>query len=243
MSASVIIDLIIVLVVVLSVCLGWSRGMVRGILTLVGTILALVVASRLSGLAADIIVEDILRPATHTAIEEHISGMSAEEFLLPPVDEVRRSLEAIENDFIREEAVKLLAALGLSADSADAVARETLLSISHGVVDTVLSGPVQQIVSALICILLFTLFSFLLRPVVWTADQAFRLPLLRQVNQLGGLLFGAARAVILIFVAVWALRLLGLGITEDIVSQSVILEMITEYLDAWGLSPLSVPAA
>lgn len=213
--------------------------MVRGILTLTGTILALVIASQAAGIAAGMIVEEVIRPATHEAIEEYIREMPLDELLRSPLEEVEQSLTAIENDFIREEAEKLLHSLGLSANASDAIARDTLLTMSSEIVDTVLYGAVRQIISALVCVLIFAILSFLLRPLVWLVDQAFRLPLLKQVNQFGGLLLGAIRGIILVFVAVWALRLLGLWITDEIIAQSALLKFVAGCLDTWNLSPVS----
>ncbi len=239
MSTSVIIDLAILLVLAVSIIIGLSKGMVRGLLTLSGTILALVIASEAAGIAADTIVDRVIRPATHTAIEEYIREMPLEDLLRSPLEEVRQSLDAIQNEFIREEAKKLLDSFGLSTDASDAVARDTLITMSSEIVDTVLYGAVRQIISALACVLIFAILSFVLRPIVWLADQAFHLPLLRQVNQIGGLLLGIIRGTILVFVAVWALRLLGLWVTEEVVAQSVLLKLVADCLDAWHLSPVS----
>lgn len=237
MSSSVMIDLLILLALIISTWIGWKKGMVRGILTLVGMILALTVASQAADLAADLIVEQVIRPATHEAIASRIDEMELDTLLLSPLEELEQALDAIENEYIREEAGKLLDSLGLSADKADSLAQDKLLSISSEVVDAVLYGAVTDILSALLCLLLFLILSWLLRPVIWAIDKAFHLPVLRQVNEFGGLLLGAVRGVILVFLAVWVLRLLGIWITEDIVDQSYLLKIVVNCLDAWHLSP------
>ena len=237
MSPSVIIDLLILLTLSVSTWIGWKKGMVRGILTLAGMILALTVASQAAELAADLIVEQVIRPATQEAVNERISEMEFEALLLSPLGKLEQALNAIESEFIREEAGKLLDSLGLSADTADSVAKDKLLTISSEVIDAVLYGAVTDILSALLCILLFLILSWLLRPVIWSIDKAFRLPILRQVNQTGGTLLGAARGILLVFLAVWALRLLGIWITEEMIDQSYLLQIVVDCLDAWNLSP------
>lgn len=237
MSSSVMIDLLILLTLAVSIWIGWKKGIVRGILTLAGMILALIVASHVADLSAGVIVDQVIRPATHEAVETRIEEMEVEALLQSPLDELGQAIDAIESKFIREEAGKLLDSLGLSADKADSIAKDKLLTLSSEVVDAVLYGAVTDILSALICLLLFLLLSWLLRPVIWAVDKAFRLPLLRQINQFGGMVFGAARGIVLVFLAVWALRLLGIWITEDMIGSSFLLKVVINCLDAWNLSP------
>jgi len=236
LSVSLVVDLIIVAVLLLSLIVGWAQGMVRSILTLVGTLLALVVAAQIASYASGIIVEQVIRPATYEAITARVEELSLQELFISPLEEMERVIDAIENDLVREEAYKLLNAMGLSTEAAEGTAKDTLLTISGELVDTVLYGAVREIISSLICLLCFALISVALRPVIWMVCKAFELPLLRQFDQLGGLLLGAVRGLLLVFVAVWALRLFGLWITEETIAHSYLLPPITQFLDFHILS-------
>ena len=239
MSPSVLIDLLILLTLVISTWIGWKKGMVRGVLALLGMILALIIASKTADFAANLIIEQVIRPATHTAVEEQISEIELDSLLLSPLEKLQQALDAIKSEFIREEAGKLLDSLELSADNADSIAQDKLLTLSGEVVDAVLYGVVTDILSALLCLLLFLVLSWLLRPIIWAIDKAFRLPVLRQVNQFGGFALGAARGILLVFLAIWALRLLGIWITEEMIEQSYLLKFVVNCLDTWHLSPSS----
>ena len=58
---------------------------------------------------------------------------------------------------------------------------------------------------------------------------------LHQINQLGGLISGAVRGVLLVLIAVWALRLTGIYLTDDVVSGSYLLKLTVLFLDRIGL--------
>ena len=232
MNTSVIADLLIVAVLALNLYLGWSKGMVRGLLTLIGTLLAFLVASQAADIVSGLIVEHIIRPATHAVIEQHIFEWDAETLAAAPLDAIGQAIDAIENDLVREKARELLSSVNLPTGE---MAQETAIKISGEVVDTVLRGVVRKILSVVICILCFAVLSIALRPVIWIIEQAFELPLLHQLNQLGGLLSGAAKGLILVLIAVWALRLTGMYLTDAVVHESHLLKLAVGCLDLIGL--------
>ena len=227
------IDLAISGILLLSLLMGWNRGVVRSVLSLAAALLALAAAAYIGNTASGILVEKVIRPTVLEPVIERVEEISVQELLLSPLEKMEQVLEAVENEYVRQEAEKLLNAMGLSAEAADEMAKESLLKLSGEVLDTVLYGGVRRILSALICALSYVVFSLVLRPVVFVISQAFRLPILRQADQLGGLALGAVRGALLVFLAVWALRAFGVLITEETVEQSVLLPYITALLD-WG---------
>ena len=237
MNISVIADLLVIAVLALNLYLGWSKGMVRGLLTLAGTILAFAVASQAADITSGLIVEHIIRPATHAVIEQHIFEWDAESLAAAPLDAIAQAIDAIENDLVREKASELLSSVNLPTRE---MVQETAIRISSEVVDTVLRGVIRRTLSVVICILCFSVLSIALRPVIWIIEQAFELPLLHQINQLGGLLSGAAKGLILVLIAVWALRLTGMYLTDDVVYGSHILRLAVGCLELIGLDTTPV---
>ena len=237
MNTPVIIDLLIAPVLALNLFLGWRKGMVRGLLTLAATILAIIAASQIGSIASDFVVEQVIRPATHAAIEQRIIELDLEELTAFPIDAIAQTIEAIENDLVREKAQELLSTVNLP--TAD-MTQDSVLRISTELADTVLRGAVRDILSAVICVLCFALLSIALRPVIWMIEQAFKLPLLKQLNQIGGLVSGAIKGILLVLIAVWALRSTGTYLTDDVVSASYLLKFFVRCLDAFGLSTVSV---
>ena len=235
MQTSIILDLLIVAGIALSIFFGWKNGMVHGLLTLAGMILAIIVASEIGDVASGWIIEEVIRPAAHTAIEQRILELDPKDFFISPLEDLTRVIDAIEFDLVREKAHELLSTVNLPTEPLYGSAQETLLSISSNVVDTVLRGPVKDVISAIICTLCFALFSIALRPVIWMIEQAFKLPLLRQINQIGGLISGAARGILLVLIAVWVLRLTGWYVTDEVIAQSHLLKLAVQCLAGMGL--------
>ncbi|MBR3704607.1 MAG: CvpA family protein [Oscillospiraceae bacterium] len=237
MNTSIIIDLVIAAILALNLFLGWSKGMVRGLLTLAATVLAIIAASQIGSIVSDLLVEQVIRPATHEVITQHIAQWDVESLSAAPMDAITQAIEAIENDLVREKAAELLSTINLPTGD---VAQETAIRISGEVVDTVLRGAVRKILSAVICVLCFAVLSLSLRPVIWMLEQAFELPLLKQINQIGGLISGAVKGVLLVLIAVWALRSTGSYLTDEIVSGSYLLKLCVQCLNTIGLDMMPI---
>ena len=129
----------------------------------------------------------MLRPATEAAIEERVDQMLEEETAVSsPLEEMEEVVDAIPNDFIREQARSLLGTLGLSAEAAERSTREALLEGAGQIVDTVLDTVVRGILQSVLCFILFLLVSLVLRLATRALDITFHLPVLKQANWLGG---------------------------------------------------------
>lgn len=124
MSVSAIMDLAILGVLALCVVMGARKGLFRSLMGLVAVIAALAAAVWASNIAADFVIDRMLRPATEAAIEERVDQMLEEETAVSsPLEEMEEVVDAIPNDFIREQARSLLGTLGLSAEAASAPTR------------------------------------------------------------------------------------------------------------------------
>lgn len=238
MSVSAIMDLAILGVLALCVVMGARKGLFRSLMGLVAVIAALAAAVWASNIAADFVIDRMLRPATEAAIEERVDQMLEEETAVSsPLEEMEEVVDAIPNDFIRQQAEKLLGDLGVSAQTAQHAGREALLDLAGQLVDTVLESIVHSLVYALLYLTCFALVSLVLRLAVRALDLTFRLPVLHQLNTLGGVLFGAAKGAILIWLGLWVLGSMGL-VTPEIQSGSYLLRILAD-----GASMAGYPVA
>ena len=238
MSASVMIDLVIAAVFLLCVWLGAKRGLFRSLAELAIIVVALLAAAQAARYGTELVVEQMLRPATEAAIEQRVDEMMAEGGgALAPLEEMEQVVDAIPNDFIRQQAEKLLGDLGVSAQTAQHAGREALLDLAGQLVDTVLESIVHSLVYALLYLTCFALVSLVLRLAVRALDLTFRLPVLHQLNTLGGVLFGAAKGAILIWLGLWVLGSMGL-VTPEIQSGSYLLRILAD-----GASMAGYPVA
>ena len=102
MSVSAIMDLAILGVLALCVVMGARKGLFRSLMGLVAVIAALAAAVWASNIAADFVIDRMLRPATEAAIEERVDQMLEEETAVSsPLEEMEEVLDAIPNAFIR----------------------------------------------------------------------------------------------------------------------------------------------
>ena len=232
------IDLVIAAVFLLCVWLGAKRGLFRSLAELAIIVVALLAAAQAARYGTGLVVEQMLRPATEAAIEQRVDEMMAEGVgALSPLEEMEQVVDAIPNDFIRQQAEKLLGDLGVSAQTAQHAGREALLDLAGQLVDTVLESIVHSLVYALLYLTCFALVSLVLRLAVRALDLTFRLPVLHQLNTLGGVLFGAAKGAILIWLGLWVLGSMGL-VTPEIQSGSYLLRILAD-----GASMAGYPVA
>lgn len=232
---SVMIDIIIAAAVVLCVLLGRRRGLFRSLLGLTAVVIAMLLASRLASLGADLVIDKVLRPAATAAMEQRIDELLAESTeSLSPVEEMEQVISAIPNDFIREKAASLLGKMELSAEETiTRSARETLLALGESLLDTVLDTAVRGILYGAIYLVAFLVVTVALKLAARALDLTLKLPVLRQANQLGGLLFGAAEGVVLVCAAVGLLGRVELWVTPETIQSSVLLKLVASWV---GLS-------
>ncbi len=222
------IDLVIAAVLILCAVLGWKRGLIRSLAELSVMIVALFLANQIASAAAPVIVDKAIRPATHAAIEERVDQMMAENVsMTTPVEEMLRVVDSIPNSFVREHVKGLVEDMGLSTvQQASYSARETLLRLGCQMADTALDGVVLDLVRSIICAVCFAVLTFLLRIAVKALNFAAKLPGLKQLNKLGGLLLGTGKGLLLVCLGVWVLRLTGV-ITPEIAEESVLIGLFS----------------
>lgn len=224
MNISVMIDLAIAAAVILCIVLGWKRGLIRSLAELAVMIVALLLANQIASAAAPAVVDGFLRPATYAAIEQRVDEMMAENVsAVTPAEELLRVVDGIPNDLIREQVRGLVEGLGLSAvRQAGYSGRETLLNLGRQLADTALDGVVCGLVRSILCAVCFMVLTVLLRLAVKTLALAVKLPVLKQIDGLGGGLLGLGKGLLLVCLGVWVLRLTGV-ITPELAEESRLL--------------------
>lgn len=239
MKASVVIDLVIAAIFLLCVFLGWRRGLFRSLAELAVVILALTLSYQFAGFAAPLVIDRGLRPATYEAIEQRVDEMMAEDAAgTSPLEEMERVVDAIPNAFVREQAKKLMESLDLSVEeSLQQSTRDTLLGLGEQIADTVLDTMVYSTLHTLLCFVSFLLLLMVLRLITRALDLTLKLPVLHQANQIGGLIFGAAKGLVLVCLGVWLLGQMGLWVSQETVEDSYLLKIVAGWV---GLSGYSV---
>ena len=221
------IDIVVLAVVLLFAVLGWKRGLVRTLTELLAVVLALVFSVQFARAAAPVVIDKALRPATYGAIAQRVEELTAENMPeLQPVVELEQVVEAIPNGFIREQTQAFLAEIESSVQSALASTPEALEQAGKDVADAVLDGVVQDLVQALLCAAFFVVLTAVLRLLARVLRVVEKLPVVRQLNGLGGALIGLGKGLILVCLALWVLREIGV-ITPEMAGESVVLRLLS----------------
>lgn len=230
MNISVIIDAAVLAVLILFAVLGWKRGLLRTLTELAVVLLALGLSTQLARAAAPKIVELYLRPATHAAIErraEEISGETEE----ATRESLYKVLEAIPNGYVREKATGALDSVPLGGMGS--FAAEPLSKLGKELADYVLDTLVVDLIRSILSAALFMIFHFLLHLAARVLHLAEKLPVVRQLNELGGALAGLGKGLVLVCLALWVLS--GTGtITPEMTEGSVIFGLLPAWIGAAG---------
>lgn len=224
MPTSVIIDLVIAAVFVLCVVLGAKRGLFRSFAELVIIILALILAARAAAVVSDFLVERVLHPLAESAVEKRVDDLLKEaESPTLPLESLGELVETISNDNIRREAEEILAGLALPGDTGGDLAREALTALADQLLDALLDGMVRSLLYTVVFFLSALAVTVALRLLVRMLDLPFQLPVLREINSFGGLLFGCVKGVLLLWLVVWFLLGTGILLTPQLVGETVLL--------------------
>ena len=226
MTAPVIIDAIVVIFLAGFTIYGIRRGLLQALAGLVIVIVALVgagmIAATFSAPAAK-----LAAPLIEKRIEQKVDTALAEQKreVTMPEDDV---------DFQLED---LLDLLGLDTDvrkplaeKAEETVRETGASLITAVVESI----AQSVIYGVLYILSFLALLALLHVLFKAMGLLTKLPGIHGLNALGGGLLGLIEGALLLFLAVWAARRLGVSFEAEPFASAHILAVFTTH------TPLSV---
>lgn len=219
MTTAVIIDAIVVVVLLAFAIRGARQGLVRALAGLVMVIVALV--------GAGMIAATFSGPAARLAapvIQKHITGR-VEEAMAVQTGTVPEK-EAGEETRVED----LLALLGLDEDVRGSLAEqaeERVRDTGASIVSAVVESMVGSVAYGVLFILSFLLLLLMLHVLVGAMDLVMKLPLLHGLNSLGGGALGLVEGTLVLFLAVWAARRLGISFETEALAEAHILRIFT----------------
>lgn len=223
MTVPVIIDAVVVLILAGFTVFGAKRGLLRTLAGLVIVVVALVgagmIATTFSGPAAK-----LAAPLIEKQIEKKIDAAIAESAPSSHVDEDSQ-LEG------------LLSLLGLDTEVRSSLmekTRDTVRDTGVSVVTAVVTGVAQSMIYGVLYILSFVALTVLLHVLFKAMGLLTKLPGLRSLNALGGGVLGLIEGGLLLFLAVWAARRLGVSFEAQPFADAHIMAVFTTH------TPLSV---
>ena len=204
LRSSVILDVAIAAVFVLSVWLGAKKGLFRSLAELAVWLVALTAASLAArGLTGRVV--ELLRPALESRVSEALSGYVSGALEEVPFGSALEGMEGIGD------------LAGDAAAEAVEVLAETLL---------------YNLAYVLVFLLVFLLVVIVLRLAINLGDLVLRLPVLREMNTLGGILVGAVKGVFVVCLILWLNGKTGLLLDRGAVQGSCIAPFLMKILPA-----------
>jgi len=229
-----VLDLAAIAILVFCAWRGKSKGFILTAFSLLAVIVALIGASILSNLLSEPVgnlIEPFISQQLQRLLEELPEFGNLQLSIPSPSFDGNENLILQEIETILETALTavndspLLAYLTNSLNTAFSNGTLTILTSAAASISAFLARQLAR------AALFF--FSFILILVIWwllsrVLNLAFKLPILRGLNEIGGLVLGLANGVLLLLVACWALISLGV-IHIDVVSRTYLLSIFLNF--------------
>lgn len=228
MSAPVIMDIAAAAVLLLFLVLGARAGLIRSLAGLVIVVVALVGAGMIAATFADPaakLAAPMIEKAMTQKVEEAITaetGMLDTERVDPEIGEVLSMLSL-------DEEVK---------EGITNRAEQTIRDTGASVISAVVEGLCRSVIYGLLYIFAFLGLWLLLHVLAKAMDLLARLPGLSSLNALGGAALGLVKGALVLFLAIWAARRLGVSFETEEVAQTYILQFFAAHTPLSMLSLL-----
>lgn len=223
MTTPVIIDIVVAAVLLGFAVYGGKRGLFRALSGLLAVVVALVGAGIIAATFTTPVTK-VVTPLIAGHIEEKVENAMA-------VQSAGSGVQMPEPDTEDPSAIQdLLAILGLDdevrsrlAEEVQEKVRDTGASIAAAVVESM----ARSFIYGTLYILSFAVLLLLMKVLIGAMDLVLKLPLLRGLNTLGGAAVGLVEGALLLFLAVWVLRRLGVSFESEALAEAHILRIFT----------------
>ena len=193
------IDLLLIAVFVIAILLAARKGLVRGIIGLIGNVVAVVVAFMFSGSLGSYINSNFL----YQPMRQWVINM-----LSPTSGGTTASISDLNFDELFSDMPQffseILKHLGLNssqlAESYSSMKVNGVEEAKSAVIDMMVS-PMADICGRVIAfVVIFILALIAINIIVWLLDFVVELPILRQINKIGGIVLGAINGILFVFI-------------------------------------------
>lgn len=207
LTSSVILDIVIAAIVVLCILIGKRRGLFRTLAELVSYIVAYFCTAFLAGQVSAAVAE-WLRPMVEAKFHELTADITW--------NAVESGLENLPA-FMREE--QLLEPVREALEGGMAVDMGPLIE-----------QALQNLAYMVSFIVIFIVVLVVLRIIIRTLDIFTKLPVIHELNALGGILAGAVKGLVLVFLLLWLAKETGYLVSADAMADSYIVPYLQGFL-------------
>lgn len=189
-------DIIIVAVIVLFAIIGVKRGIAKTILNLAGLVLTAISAYYLSSFLSQLIYDSFLKQSVITNTQQIIEQNGIDYALSNCLEAVPQWINGILS-FIG-------GIFGIGLDEFQnqlSVPSDVSSSVSQ-VIENAVSPVVTSVLTIILIIVLFIIILIIVKKLVKLISKVFNIPVIKQINQLLGGIFGLAEGLLIVFIAV-----------------------------------------
>ena len=249
MDPAVIIDGVVAAVLLGFLIAGAVRGLFRSVAGLLIVVLSLVGAGYLSQLFTPMLAASV-QPYIEQRITEKLDAALTGEGDSGQASSSENAAASSQNSAVQmpedgdasarsqtPDVQRLLEILGIDADPAGSLARsaqEKVRSAEESAVSAVVDSLAQTVLRAALFTICFCLLMLALKALMHAVDLVLKLPGVHFLNHAGGALIGLAEGALVLFLAIWVLRRLGVSFDTTMAADTVLLRFFTTH------TPLSV---
>lgn len=229
----ILLDVLLLAVLALFAFFGWRKGLVLSLCGILAVFVAYFGATFISR-AFSAEISTIIQPMIQSQVEKVLSeGLSdlPESSPLPLLPGSSAAQEDPVDDLTLNQALDALTSSPLFAGLQQSVA-EAVRSGAIQVATTAAAAISNYLAIQITQTVLFFLVFILIQVAWWlfsrALDLAFQLPVLRTVNDVGGMLFGLVQGALLLIVAVWFLTVMNI-VPEETVQASALFRLFNNF--------------
>ena len=198
-------DLAIVIIFIIFISMGVNRGLIRSVISLCGKVVSLIVAFVFSGnFGAYIDKTYVHAPLRQWLVDE----------LSPTAENVSASITNLDLESLFRELpeffLNVVDFLGVDVNSIsstyDSIAQQNIEQAKSAVIDVMVS-PISSMISRVIAFaLIFLICCIAVSVLWWLSDFIVNMPIIRQLDKVGGVVFGILNSFLISFVVVAVLN-------------------------------------
>ena len=209
-TSSVILDIVLAAILALNIYLGVRRGLFRSLMEFASYLVSLFGATLLANQFTPRMM-DWMRPV----LEEKISTAIGE-YLANSVTEAGYS--------------------GLFADLLNRLTESgSFDQVAELTTDILLETVLYNLAYVLLFLIAFLILVVLLRIVIRMGDAVMKLPILRQVNTVGGFFIGALKGLLLMLLLLWIAESTGLLVSREAMDASRLAPLLSDLPNHFAL--------
>lgn len=222
-----IIDILIVLIIGLCTFIGYKRGLIKVAVNILGFFLAIIIAFVLYEPVSNIIIKNTpLKDNIKNSISDTIEG-----YVTNSENEIEEETEdKEENSEINNEKRNESRIISNHINKFVEEEKQKLENTTKQIVENVSETVAINIIKVFSAILVFIISKIILLVIKIFADEIGKIPLIKQFNEAGGLIYGILQGFLIIYITLAVISLISPSLNNSVLLSAINNSIIGRYL-------------